>query len=83
MVRGGINDDVLHGNEGIDQVYGDAGRDYLFGDAGALATRAADWHLWLVPLLAVPQLTHYVLDGLLWRRSANPRLGEVFARSKM
>ncbi len=23
--------------------------------------------LWLVPLLALPQLTHYVLDGLVWR----------------
>jgi len=28
---------------------------------------------WLVPLLAVPQLTHYVLDGFIWRRrSARP-----------
>lgn len=25
---------------------------------------------WLVPLLAVPQLTHYVLDGFIWRRGA-------------
>lgn len=32
---------------------------------------------WLVPLLAVPQLTHYFLDGFLWRRAANPRLGEI------
>jgi hypothetical protein len=31
----------------------------------------------LVPLLAVPQLSHYVLDGVLWRRSANPRLGRL------
>lgn len=31
----------------------------------------------LVPLLAVPQLTHYFLDGFLWRRAANPRLGEI------
>jgi hypothetical protein len=31
----------------------------------------------LVPLLAVPQLTHYLLDGFLWRRAANPRLGEL------
>ena len=29
--------------------------------------------IWLVPLLAVPQLTHYVLDGFIWkRRSAQP-----------
>jgi hypothetical protein len=26
----------------------------------------------LVPLLAVPQLTHYVLDGFIWRRKSNP-----------
>lgn len=33
----------------------------------------------LVPLLAVPQLTHYFLDGFLWRRAANPRLGELLS----
>ena len=46
---------------------------WLFGagpDAGAAA-------LVLVPLLAVPQLTHYFLDGFLWRRRANPRLGRL------
>jgi hypothetical protein len=26
----------------------------------------------IVPLLAVPQLTHYVLDGFVWRRKNNP-----------
>ena len=31
----------------------------------------------LVPLLAMPQLTHYLLDGFLWRRAQNPRLGEL------
>lgn len=34
-----------------------------------------DWaslKMWLVPLLAVPQLTHYVLDGFIWRRNNNP-----------
>jgi hypothetical protein len=25
--------------------------------------------MWLVPLLALPQSTHYVLDGFIWRRS--------------
>lgn len=40
-------------------------REWLFG---------SDWDwtglkLYLVPLLAVPQLTHYVLDGFIWRRS--------------
>lgn len=33
----------------------------------------------LVPLLTVPQLTHYFLDAFLWRRAANPRLGELLA----
>ncbi|MFZ1700046.1 MAG: hypothetical protein WBO10_09310 [Pyrinomonadaceae bacterium] len=28
--------------------------------------------MYLVPLLAVPQLTHYVLDGFIWRRKYNP-----------
>ncbi|MGE3466351.1 MAG: hypothetical protein AB7J13_05405 [Pyrinomonadaceae bacterium] len=41
---------------------------YLFG---------ANWEwgnlkIYLVPLLAVPQLTHYVLDGFIWRRKYNP-----------
>jgi hypothetical protein len=36
-----------------------------------------DWNwenskMYLVPLLAVPQLTHYVLDGFIWRRRNNP-----------
>ena len=37
----------------------------------------ADWELgwakmYLVPLLAIPQITHYVLDGFIWRRKNNP-----------
>jgi len=31
----------------------------------------------IAPLLAVPQLTHYVLDGFLWKRTRNPRLGRL------
>ncbi|HEX7704603.1 MAG TPA: hypothetical protein VF403_27875 [Kofleriaceae bacterium] len=45
----------------------------LFGgglDVGAAA-------IVIAPLLAVPQLTHYVLDGLLWKRAKNPRLGRL------
>jgi hypothetical protein len=41
---------------------------WLFGepwDVGALK-------LLIVPLLALPQLTHYVLDGFIWRRRSNP-----------
>ena len=33
-----------------------------------------DWEsakIYLVPLLALPQLTHYVLDGFIWRRKSN------------
>jgi len=33
-----------------------------------------DWQsakMYLVPLLALPQLTHYVLDGFIWRRRSN------------
>ncbi len=37
--------------------------------------------LYLVPLLAMPQLTHYVLDAFLWRRAQNPRLGRLLAPS--
>jgi hypothetical protein len=33
----------------------------------------------LVPLLAVPQWTHYVLDGLFWRKARNPSLRAWFA----
>ena len=34
-----------------------------------------DWQsakIYLVPLLALPQLTHYILDGFIWRRGSNP-----------
>lgn len=33
-----------------------------------------DWQsakMYLVPLLALPQVTHYVLDGFIWRRKSN------------
>jgi hypothetical protein len=48
-------------------------RPWLFGggiDVGGAAVVIA-------PLLAVPQLAHYVLDGFLWRRRSNPRLGRL------
>jgi hypothetical protein len=48
-------------------------RSWLFG-ASVDIGRAA---MLVVPLLAVPQLTHYILDGFLWRRRANPRLGRL------
>lgn len=47
-------------------------RAWLFGSAWSWdASR-----VWLVPLLAVPQLTHYVLDGFLWKRRSNPPVAE-------
>ncbi len=36
---------------------------------------SAETQLWLVPILALPQLTHYVLDAFVWRvRGDNPVL---------
>ena len=46
-------------------------RSWLFG--GSLSLGEAETYL--VPLLAVPQITHYVLDGFIWRRSARRNLG--------
>ncbi|HEY5924655.1 MAG TPA: hypothetical protein VIV11_23410 [Kofleriaceae bacterium] len=48
-------------------------REWLFGSGLEIGTGAVI----LAPLLAVPQLTHYFLDGFLWRRRANPRLGRL------
>jgi hypothetical protein len=48
-------------------------RGWLFGSGGNIGHAA----VLVVPLLAVPQLTHYLLDGFLWRRRANPRLGRL------
>ena len=42
-------------------------RSWLFGANLELE----DWKTYLVPLLAVPQLTHYILDGFVWRRKNN------------
>jgi len=36
-----------------------------------------EWKVYLVPLLAVPQLTHYILDGFIWRRKSNSGLEKV------
>src|SRR5205823_2337494 len=48
-------------------------RAWLFGAAW-------DWSslkVFLVPLLALPQATHYVLDGFVWRRRSNPQLSSL------
>ncbi len=46
----------------------------LFGD-GALELAAPVLAL-LVPLLALPQMTHYVLDAFVWRGRENPQVAE-------
>lgn len=46
-------------------------RDWLFGGNWDWA----EWKVYLVPLLAVPQLTHYILDGFIWRRRGNESIG--------
>lgn len=50
-------------------------RSWLFGPAWDIG----DWDQVLVPLLAVPQITHYVLDGFIWRRRSNQDVGEFVA----
>lgn len=41
----------------------------LFGSAGAVSPAALEV---LVPLLALPQLVHYLLDGFVWKRASGP-----------
>lgn len=50
-------------------------RDWLFGDAWSIGALK----LVVVPLLALPQLTHYVLDGFIWRRRSNPSVAGLVA----
>jgi len=45
-------------------------RNWLFGSNWDLG----NLKLFLVPLLAIPQLTHYVLDGFIWRKKSNEGL---------
>jgi hypothetical protein len=47
-------------------------RTWLFGSGGVELAELA--LALLVPLLALPQATHYALDGVLWRRSDTRRL---------
>lgn len=42
-------------------------RNWMFGGNWEIET----WKMYLVPLLAVPQLTHYILDGFVWKRKNN------------
>ncbi|MEW6128667.1 MAG: hypothetical protein AB1757_16630 [Acidobacteriota bacterium] len=43
-------------------------KDWFFGEGWEIGALK----ILLVPLLALPQLTHYVLDGFVWRRKYNP-----------
>jgi len=43
-------------------------RSWLFGPSW----RLDEWKWLLVPLLALPQFTHYALDGFIWKRRSNP-----------
>jgi hypothetical protein len=45
-------------------------RGWLFGSAWNIGA----WRMAMVPLLALPQITHYILDGFIWRRRSNPEL---------
>ena len=45
-------------------------REWLFGSGWDIDGLKAI----VVPMLAVPQITHYVLDGFIWRRRSNPDL---------
>ena len=42
-------------------------KNWIFGGNWELE----NWKMYLVPLLAVPQLTHYILDGFVWKRKNN------------
>jgi hypothetical protein len=44
-------------------------RAWLFGSLWPLD----GWSAVLIPLLAVPQITHYILDGFIWRRRSNEK----------
>ena len=44
---------------------------WLFGNAWDVG----DLKIVLVPLLALPQLTHYILDGFIWKRPTGARGG--------
>lgn len=56
----------------VEELFWDCGvwheHSWLFGPAWDIG----DFDQFLVPLLAVPQITHYILDGFIWRRNSNP-----------
>lgn len=50
-------------------------RPWLFGDGWD----ASALHVVVVPVLALPQIVHYVLDGFIWRRRTNPSVAALAA----
>ncbi|MEK6300420.1 MAG: hypothetical protein AABO41_06830 [Acidobacteriota bacterium] len=66
----------------IEEMFWDRGvwqdRSWLFGSPWDVGTLK----LVLVPLLALPQITHYVLDGFVWRRKNNPDFALVPSESR-
>ncbi|MCG6158290.1 hypothetical protein [Rubinisphaera margarita] len=48
-------------------------RPWLFGTVLNLEA----WEPFLIPLLAVPQITHYILDGFIWKRRSNKDLASM------
>jgi hypothetical protein len=56
----------------VEEMFWDRGvwqdRSWFFGESWEVGSLK----LILVPLLAMPQITHYVLDGFVWKRRSNP-----------
>lgn len=48
-------------------------KNWIFGGSWDLE----EWKMYLVPLLAIPQLTHYVLDGFIWKRKSSQNYGQI------
>jgi len=59
----------------VEELFWDRG---VWHDRGWLFGGEWEWgelvKIFLVPLLALPQMTHYLLDGFIWRRRGNPDL---------
>lgn len=65
----------------LEEMFWDCGvwreRSWLFGSAWD----SGHFEWILVPLLAVPQITHYVLDGFIWRRRSNQRFSTLVSEN--
>jgi hypothetical protein len=61
----------------VEELFWDRGvwheRSWLFGPGMELGMLKVV----MVPLLALPQITHYALDGFIWRRKSNPGLSLI------